>query len=1003
MGARCFVTALARRNPGVGSSGVLDCGSFAAQGARSISVAALQPSDTFAPRHNSGTVTEVAEMVAATGFESLDALVDATVPKAIRRPDLMDLGAYTEGMRESEFLKKFKEMTSKNKVLKSYIGMGYYNTYLPPVIQRNLLENPGWYTQYTPYQAEIAQGRLESLLNFQTAVVDLTAMEIANASLLDEATAAAEAMTMCSAAARGKKPVFLVSDKCHPQTLAVTASRADGLGLKVKVGDEKDFEFSSDVCGVLLQYPATDGSLHDYKALAEKAHAAKAKVVVATDLLALTLLSPPGEWGADICVGSAQRFGVPMGYGGPHAAFLACHDEFKRIMPGRIIGVSRDAQGKPALRMAMQTREQHIRRDKATSNICTAQALLANIAAMYAVYHGPEGLTCIATRVNGLASVLAAGARKLGLQTGDAPFFDTVRIMVPDAAAAVAAAAAGGANLRLLDSKTVTVAMDETTELADVDELLRLLNGGKDPGFSAASLAEEVGEPLGGFGRTSKFLQQPIFNLYHSEHEMLRYLKRLENRDLSLAHSMIALGSCTMKLNATSEMIPITWPELANLHPYCPLDQAEGYAAMFKDLAAQLAEITGFDAVSLQPNSGASGEYAGLMTIRQYHKSRGDAHRNVCIIPVSAHGTNPASAVMVGMEIVPIGVDASGNVDIEQLREKAAHYSDRLAALMITYPSTHGVYEEGVDEICNIIHEHGGQVYMDGANMNAQVGLTSPGRIGADVCHLNLHKTFCIPHGGGGPGMGPIGVKAHLAPFLPTHPVVPTGALPDFKGDEQSFGTMAAAPYGSALILPISFAYIAMMGSKGLTEASKRAILNANYMAKRLEDHYPVLFRGANGTCAHEFIIDLRGLTKTTGIEAEDIAKRLIDYGFHAPTMSWPVSGTLMIEPTESESQAELDRFCNALISIREEIAEIENGSADKADNVLKHAPHTADVVMAGEWSRPYSRERAAFPAAWVRQAKFWPTTSRVDNVFGDRKLVARLPEGETHAVAVGE
>ena len=945
-------------------------------------------------------------MVAVTGFPSLDALIDATVPAAIRRSDGMDIGAFTPGMTEAAFLDKFKAMASKNTVLKSFIGQGYYGTHLPQVIQRNLLENPGWYTQYTPYQAEIAQGRLESLLNFQTVITDLTGMQISNASLLDEATAAAEAMTMCSGLARGKKPAFLVSDKCHPQTIAVCKTRAEGLGLEVIVGDEATFPATAsarkDVCGVLLQYPATDGTVADYRALVGEVHAAKAKVVVATDLLALTRLAPPGEWGADIVIGSAQRFGVPMGYGGPHAAFLACAEEHKRLMPGRIIGVTRDAAGAPALRMAMQTREQHIRRDKATSNICTAQALLANIAAMYAVYHGPAGLTAIADRVHGLASVLAAGARAAGL--GVAPggaFFDTVTVEVGDSAAAAARAVKAGMNIRVLSPTSVAIAFDETSTLEDVDALLKVLAPGAAVP-SAAALAPTVSPALAGspLARTSPFLQHRVFNAYHSEHEMLRYLKRLENKDLSLCHSMIPLGSCTMKLNATAEMVPITWPELANLHPYVPVDQAAGYAAMFEDLSAQLASITGFDAVSLQPNSGASGEYAGLMAIRAYHASRGEGHRNVCIIPVSAHGTNPASAVMAGLEVRVVPVDAKGNIDMAALTACAEKYSDRLAALMITYPSTHGVYEDGVDELCATIHKHGGQVYMDGANMNAQVGLTSPGGIGADVCHLNLHKTFCIPHGGGGPGMGPIGVKAHLKPFLPTHPVIPTGGLPAFEGDAKAFGTMAAAPFGSSLILPISYAYISMMGSEALTKASKLAILNANYMAKRLEAHFPVLFRGPAGTCAHEFIIDLRPLKETADIEAEDVAKRLIDYGYHAPTMSWPVAGTLMIEPTESESKAELDRFCDAMIAIRAEIAEVEAGRADKRNNILKHAPHTADAVLASKWDRPYTREAAAFPAPWVAKAKFWPTTSRVDNVFGDRHLVAKLGhEGDGIAV----
>ncbi|KAL4527675.1 hypothetical protein Ndes2526B_g08646 [Nannochloris sp. 'desiccata'] len=962
-------------------------------GTRTISVQALQPSDRFEPRHNSISHEEAQAMAEFCGFPSIDALIDATVPTSIRRTDGMPLGdKYHEGMTEGAFLEQFKEMASKNKVLKSFIGMGYYGTNIPTVILRNLLENPGWYTQYTPYQAEISQGRLESLLNFQTMVTDLTGMQMSNASLLDEATAAAEAMTMCSAIARGKKPKFLVSSKCHPQTIAVCQTRASGLGLEVVVQDENTFDFAKDVCGILLQYPATDGTIQNYSSIASRAADAKVKVVVATDLLALTKLTPPGEWGADIVIGSAQRFGVPMGYGGPHAAFLACHEEYKRLLPGRIIGVSKDAEGKPALRMAMQTREQHIRRDKATSNICTAQALLANIAAMYGVYHGPKGLVEIADRVHGMAAVLAAGAKKLGLSVPSAPFFDTVSITVADAGKVVKDALDAGMNLRQIDAKTISIAMDETTSVADLDALFKVLAGNKDPGFTAESLAPSVNPVLGEFTRSSTFMEHAVFNSYQTEHELLRYLKRLENKDLSLVHSMIPLGSCTMKLNATSEMIPITWPELANLHPFVPLDQAAGYQEMFEDLAQQLATITGFDAVSLQPNSGASGEYAGLMAIREYHRARGDTDRNVCIIPVSAHGTNPASAVMAGMTIVPVGVDAKGNINIPELKKKAEEHKDKLAALMITYPSTHGVYEHGVDEICDVIHKFGGQVYMDGANMNAQVGLTAPGLIGADVCHLNLHKTFCIPHGGGGPGMGPIGIKAHLAPYMPTHPVISTGAYPNFKSDTESFGCMAAAPYGSSLILPISYAYIAMMGSRGLTRASELAILNANYMSKRLEKHYPVLFRGEAGTCAHEFIIDIRPLTDATGIEAEDIAKRLIDYGFHAPTMSWPVAGTLMIEPTESESKAELDRFCDAMISIREEIRAVETGSIPKDNNMLKHAPHATSVVMAENWDRPYSREVGAYPAPWVKASKFWPTLSRVDNVHGDRHLVVKLP-----------
>lgn len=973
---------------------------------RSISVDVLKPSDTFPRRHNSISENEAKEMSEACGFPSMDALVEATVPTAIVRPPL-DLGKYDEGFTESVMLTKFKEMASKNQILKSFIGMGYYGTIVPPVILRNIMENPGWYTQYTPYQAEIAQGRLESLLNFQTMITDLTAMPMSNASLLDEGTAAAEAVAMCMSISRGKKNKFLISNLCHPQTIDVCLTRADGLGIEAVVGDHETFDYSKkDICGVLVQYPATNGEVIDYSDFIANAHANGAKVVMATDLLALTKLRPPGEMGVDMVVGSAQRFGVPMGYGGPHAAFLATSQEYKRLMPGRIIGVSIDSQGNPTLRMAMQTREQHIRRDKATSNICTAQALLANMAAMYAVYHGPEGLKDIANRVHGLAAVFAEGIKATGFgSVSGAPFFDTVKVSVPGKAAEIGAAAVkAGINIRIVDEDTVTVAFDETSSIADVDTLFSAFSLGKSVSVSAESLAPGVNSTVPkALERESAFLTHPVFNIYHSEHELLRYLHRIQAKDLSLVHSMIPLGSCTMKLNATAEMIPVTWPELANIHPFAPLDQTQGYQEMFEDLGAMLAEITGFDSVSLQPNAGAAGEYAGLMAIRAYHQFRGDHHRDVCIIPVSAHGTNPASAAMCGMKIVAVGTDEKGNVNIPELKAAAEKHKDNLAALMITYPSTHGVYEEGVDEICRIIHENGGQVYMDGANMNAQVGLTSPGHIGADVCHLNLHKTFCIPHGGGGPGMGPIGVKAHLAPFLPSHPVVPTGGIPAPAGEKHPFGTISAAPWGSALILPISYMYIAMMGSKGLTEASKMAILNANYMAKRLENHYPVLFRGVNGTCAHEFIIDLREFKTTAHIEAEDVAKRLMDYGYHAPTMSWPVPGTLMIEPTESESKAELDRFCNAMIAIREEIRAIENGVADPVVNVLKGAPHPASAVLSDNWDRPYSREQAAFPASWVRASKFWPTTGRVDNVYGDRNLVCvKPPEDSSLEVASG-
>lgn len=889
-----------------------------------------------------------------------------------------------------------KSLAAKNKVFKSFIGMGYYNTSVPAVILRNIMENPGWYTQYTPYQAEIAQGRLESLLNYQTMVTDLTGLPMSNASLLDEGTAAAEAMSMCNNISRGKKKTFLIASNCHPQTFDICKTRADAMDIKVVKADLKDFDYSSnDVCGVLVQYPGTNGEILDYSEFVRNAHAKGVKVVVATDLLALTMLKPPGEFGADMAIGSAQRFGVPMGYGGPHAAFLATSQEYKRIMPGRIIGVSVDSNGKPALRMAMQTREQHIRRDKATSNICTAQALLANMSAMYAVYHGPEGLKRIAERVHGLAGALAVGLKKLGTATvEEVPFFDTVKIKCADAKAIYDTALENEMNIRIVDSKTVAVSFDETTTLEDVDKLLKVFAGNKSVNFTADSLAPEVQVAIPkAFIRESSYLTHPIFNMYHTEHELLRYLHRLQAKDLSLCHSMIPLGSCTMKLNATVEMMPVTWPSFSDMHPFAPQDQAAGYQEMFKDLGEVLCDITGFDSFSLQPNAGAAGEYAGLMVIRAYHQARGEGHRNVCIIPVSAHGTNPASAAMCGMKIVSVGTDAKGNINIEELKKASEMHKENLSALMVTYPSTHGVYEEGIDTICKIIHENGGQVYMDGANMNAQVGLTSPGYIGADVCHLNLHKTFCIPHGGGGPGMGPIGVKKHLAPFLPSHPVVPTGGIPAPEGKQQPLGTISAAPWGSALILPISYSYIAMMGSEGLTAASKVAILNANYMAKRLEDYYPVLFRGVNGTCAHEFIIDLRHFKVSAGIESEDVAKRLIDYGFHAPTMSWPVPGTLMIEPTESESKAEMDRFCNALISIRKEIMEIENGKMDPHHNVLKGAPHPAALVMSDEWNKPYSREVAAFPASWVRASKFWPSTGRVDNVYGDRNLICTLQE----------
>ncbi|HVE77630.1 MAG TPA: aminomethyl-transferring glycine dehydrogenase, partial [Gemmatimonadaceae bacterium] len=884
-----------------------------------ISRPTLRPTpDVFVTRHIGPRDPDVAEMLELLGFRTLDDLVDATVPATIRTRRPLRL---PPGKTEYEALAAMRATAAKNQVYRSYIGMGYHDTITPPPIQRNILENPAWYTAYTPYQAEIAQGRLEALLNFQTAVIDLTGLPVANASLLDEGTAAAEAMGM-SYAARGRegKEVYFVSELCHPQTIEVVRTRARARGLTVHVGDHRSFEFGAQVFGALVQYPATDGTIHDYRAFVERAHAVEAVVTVATDLLALTLLAPPGEWGADVCVGSAQRFGVPLGYGGPHAAFFATRDEYRRQLPGRIIGVSRDAAGRPALRMALQTREQHIRREKATSNICTAQVLLAVIASMYAVYHGPGGLTRIARQVHRRAQALAEGARRLGHDVPEQPFFDTVAVRVKggNADAVLDAARARRINLRRLDDASVGIALDETVREEDVADLLAVLNGGRPAPMPETA---DDGEPAWDepFARTSAFLAHPVFNTHHSETELLRYMKKLETRDLSLAHSMIPLGSCTMKLNAAAEMYPVTWPEFGRLHPFAPREQAEGYRDLFARLEGALAEITGFAGVSLQPNAGSQGEYAGLLVIARYHESRGQGHRNVCLIPQSAHGTNPASAVMAGMQVVVVRTDANGNVDVNDLASKAQQHRDRLAALMITYPSTHGVFEAGIRDICRIVHEHGGQVYMDGANMNALVGLVRPGEIGADVCHLNLHKTFCIPHGGGGPGMGPIGVAEHLAPFLPGHPVVPVGG-------RDAAGAVSAAPWGSASILPISMMYIDMMGGEGLTQATKIAILNANYVARRLEEHFPVLYKGQNGRVAHECIVDTRPLKATAGVEVEDIAKRLMDYGFHAPTVSFPVAGTLMIEPTESESKEELDRFCEAMIAIREEVRAIEQG-----------------------------------------------------------------------------
>jgi glycine dehydrogenase len=915
-------------------------------------------------------------MLSTLGLDSMDELIEAVIPSALRSTRPLTLPAQRT---EHEVVDHLRDLAAKNQVLRSYLGMGYYGTHTPMVIQRNVLENPGWYTAYTPYQAEIAQGRLEALVVFQMVVQDLTGMDISNASLLDEATAAAEAMAMCARLYRGKARTFFVSDACHPQTIEVVRTRAEALGFEVLVGDQRVRELDTPVFGAILQYPATDGRMDDLKALCGALHAQKARVAVATDLLALTLIQPPSEFGVDIVVGSSQRLGVPMGFGGPHAAFLATSSRHQRKMPGRIIGVSRDAEGLPALRMALQTREQHIRRDKATSNVCTAQVLLAVMAAFYAVYHGPEGLKAIAERIRLRTSELVAGLRAGGFEVSTEAWFDTVRVETGDRTdAVIAAALARGINLRPFDG-AVGVSFDETVEPSDVVDVLAAFGCSAVPGTTSPSLPEA-------FARTSAFFTHPVFQRYRSETEMLRYIHRLQSRDLSLTAAMIPLGSCTMKLNATAEMVPITFAGFAGMHPFVPADQAQGYHELIGGLSDWLAEITGFAAISMQPNAGSQGEYAGLLVIRQYHEAQGDGHRKICLIPRSAHGTNPASAVMAGMKVIEVACDDDGNIDVADLEARAVEHADQLAALMVTYPSTHGVFEESISQICDIVHQHGGQVYMDGANLNAMVGLCRPGELGADVCHLNLHKTFCIPHGGGGPGMGPIGVGAHLIPHLPGHPVVPTG------GD---LGPISAAPFGSPAILPISWAYIALMGPEGLTLASKTAILSANYIATRLGDHFPVLYSGVNGRVAHECILDVRSFKESAGVEVDDIAKRLMDYGFHGPTMSWPVAGTLMVEPTESEALVEVDRFCDAMIAIREEIRAIEEGRADPQDNVLKGAPHTALVVTADDWSRAYGRQQAAYPTAFTRRSKFWPTVSRLDNVWGDRNLCTVLPNDE--------
>ncbi len=958
----------------------------------------LERADKFVNRHIGPDVAEQEAMLRALGVDSLDQLISETIPANIRLKQPLNIPA-----AKSEFalLNYARTIAAQNTLNRSYIGMGYYDTITPPVILRNVMENPGWYTQYTPYQAEIAQGRLEALLNFQTLVIDLTGMEIANASLLDEGTAAAEAMNLMFAARskeleRNEANVFFVSDTCLPQTVDILKTRSAPLGINLVVGNHREIETSewnSKIFGVLVQYPAGDGAIYDYSLLCEKVHANGALVAVAADLMSLLLLTPPGEFGADIVLGSAQRFGVPLGYGGPHAAFFATKDEYKRLMPGRIIGVSVDAHGNTAYRMALQTREQHIRRDKATSNICTAQVLLAVMASMYAVYHGPKGLRAIASRINGLAQVLHRGLSQIGVDVLYSQYFDTLRVACSNADAVRTEALAAGINFRYFDNGDIGVSLDEVATLDDVRAMIEVFiramgSGDRHVDVFALQHDIELNAPSA-LRRTSDYLAHAVFNKHHSESEMLRYMKSLENKDLSLVHSMIPLGSCTMKLNATSEMIPVTWPEFGAIHPFAPVDQTRGYQVIFEELRNALCEITGFDAFSLQPNSGAQGEYAGLMVIRDYHISRGDGHRNVVVIPASAHGTNPASAVMAGMKVVVVKTDEQGNIDFADLKAKVEQNSANLSALMVTYPSTHGVFEEHIADICKLIHEHGGRVYMDGANMNAQVGLTSPRAIGADVCHINLHKTFCIPHGGGGPGMGPIGVVADLAPFLPGHVVVPV--------DNRDHAAVSAAPWGSASILLISWAYIRMMGGEGLTEATKLAILNANYIKSRLEQHFPILYKGTHGRAAHEMIVDMRRYKQTAGVEVEDIAKRLMDYGFHAPTVSFPVPGTLMIEPTESENLEELDRFCDALISIGAEIAEIENGTADRQDNVLKNAPHTAMTVTADVWSHPYPREKAAYPAPWLRHAKFWPSVGRVNNTYGDRTLICSCPSPEEY------
>ncbi|OAQ41819.1 glycine dehydrogenase (aminomethyl-transferring) [Pedobacter psychrophilus] len=947
--------------------------------------------EQFEHRHIAPNEQDTQAMLKTIGVDSVDALINQTVPENIRLKKPMDLPA---AKSEFEYLNDLRVTASKNKVFKSYIGKGYYNVIVPGVIQRNILENPGWYTQYTPYQAEIAQGRLQALLNFQTMVLDLTGMQIANASLLDEGTAAAEAMFMqYSLRKKTEAKSYFVSEEVFPQTIDILKTRAQPYGIKLIIGNHQTVELTDDMFGALVQYPAGLGEVYNYKAFADAAHQKNIKLTVAADLMSLALLTPPGEWGADIVVGTTQRFGIPMGFGGPHAAFFATKEEYKRSMPGRIIGVTIDAHENYALRMALQTREQHIRRDKATSNICTAQALLAIMAGMYATYHGPKDIKSIADRIHGLAILLTKALSELGFEQLNTAYFDTIKFNVGALVNPIHSEALNNEMNFNYEGEIITIALDETTRLYDIENIVKVFAKIKginvndiDLDSLKADIESIIPEEL---QRKSAFLKHPVFNKHHSEHEMLRYIKSLEAKDLSLCHSMIALGSCTMKLNATTEMIPVTWPEFGNLHPFAPVHQTGGYMQIMAELNDWLSEITGFASMSLQPNAGAQGEYTGLMVIRAYHLDRGDSHRNIALIPSSAHGTNPASAAMAGMKIIVTKCDEKGNIDVEDLRAKAEEHSENLSCLMVTYPSTHGVFEESIIEICDIIHQHGGQVYMDGANMNAQVGLTSPANIGADVCHLNLHKTFCIPHGGGGPGMGPIGVAAHLVPFLPGHSVVDIA-------HEKSISAVSAAPWGSASILLISHAYIAMMGEKGLTNATKYAILNANYIKARLEEHYPVLYSGANGRCAHEMILDCRSF-KNFGIEVTDIAKRLMDYGFHAPTVSFPVAGTFMVEPTESEPKHELDRFCDAMIAIRNEISDVESGVLDKDNNPLKNAPHTAAVITGNEWDKPYTRQKAGFPLPYVALNKFWPSVGRVNDTFGDRTLICTCPPIEEY------